>query len=311
MSFADLRNKYQIARSSAQYIIENINKHLKKSGRKEKLTKCDKRKIISSVEFANKERRKLSSLDIKLDLRLDVSRNTICRFLKVKSYNYRNVPSKFKLSFKIKQKRLDFAKRKILDFHPWQKTVFTDEKLFTLKGCDSYYCWMKKNQCPTRIKSVLRSPGLMVWGMLLPNGLLSYRLMIGKQNAQKYISILQSSAIPIMKINFKEAFIFQQDNCPIHVAAKTKTFLQNQDIDVMEWPAYSPDINIIENVWAILSNYVYADGKIENLSVLKSRISLAFKRFNEENIETVNKLYSSIPSRLLSIITKRGDRINY
>ena len=130
----------------------------------------------------------------------------------------------------------------------------------------------------------------MVWGMLLPNGLLSYRLMIGKQNAQKYISILQSSVIPIMKINFKEAFIFQQDNCPIHVAAKTKTFLQNQDIDVMEWPAYSPDINIIENVWAILSNYVYADGKIENLSVLKSRISLAFKRFNEENIETVNKL---------------------
>ena len=91
----------------------------------------------------------------------------------------------------------------------------------------------------------------------------------------------------------------------------TRSFLINQNISVMDWPAYSQDINIIENIWPMISNYVYEEGKIDNLSMLKIRLKLAFQKFNEENGDTVSRLYSSIPSRLLSIIIKRGDRIKY
>ena len=89
MTYGEIRNKYKISRSSAQYIYENFRKPLKKTGRKELLTKGDKRRIISAVGISNEEKKKCSSLSLKLDLSLDVSRSTICRFLKLKKYNYK------------------------------------------------------------------------------------------------------------------------------------------------------------------------------------------------------------------------------
>ena len=56
----------------------------------------------------------------------------------------------------------------------------------------------------------------MVWAMILPNGLLSYEILTGKQKSSNYIDIIKNKALPIMKINMKDKFVFQQDNSSIH-----------------------------------------------------------------------------------------------
>ena len=43
-----------------------------------------------------------------------------------------------------------------------------------------------------------------------------------------------------------------QDNALYHSAQSVKTFLSEEDVYVIEWPAQSPDMNPIENVWQLL-----------------------------------------------------------
>ena len=51
-------------------------------------------------------------------------------------------------------------------------------------------------------------------------------------------------------------FLLMHDNARAHVAAITMDVLQRLDIQVMEWPAVSPNLNPFEPVWDMLDRHV-------------------------------------------------------
>ena len=48
-----------------------------------------------------------------------------------------------------------------------------------------------------------------------------------------------------------------QDNAPIHTANKVKRWFEDNEIKIMPWPPYSPNMNPIENAWARLKELMY------------------------------------------------------
>ena len=55
---------------------------------------------------------------------------------------------------------------------------------------------------------------------------------------------------------FGRNFVYVQDNAPPHTERDTAAFLDQQDVDVTDWPAWSPDMSPIEHVWDQISVWI-------------------------------------------------------
>ncbi len=59
--------------------------------------------------------------------------------------------------------------------------------------------------------------------------------------------------LPFADQLFKDAdFIFQQDLAPVHTAKRTKSWLNDHGVGVLDLQANSPDLNPKENLWGIV-----------------------------------------------------------
>lgn len=125
-------------------------------------------------------------------------------------------------------------------------------------------------------------------------------------NADKYIQILKDGLIPVIEKS-KKKFIFQHDNDPKHTAKKTKQFLEDNDIEILEWPSCSPDLNPIENVWKILKERV-RKRKSKNSEEFVKNITEEWNNFDKKILKS---LINSMPNRILQVIENNGDAIMY
>ncbi len=66
-------------------------------------------------------------------------------------------------------------------------------------------------------------------------------------------------------------FIFQQDLAPAHTAKGTKSWFNDHGVTVLDWPANSPDLNPIENLWGIVKRKM-RDTRPNNADELKATV---------------------------------------
>ena len=89
---------------------------------------------------------------------------------------------------------------------------------------------------------------VLVWGIFSANGLGPLILIEGIMNCLKYKEILENNLLPYSDNFILEEWIFQHDNDPNHTLKVVKDWLASNRIQVLKWPAQSPDLNPIENL---------------------------------------------------------------
>ena len=77
----------------------------------------------------------------------------------------------------------------------------------------------------------------------------------------------------------------------MYKAKLVQNFMVESNINILHWPTKSPYLNIVEDIWAMLSNDIYDGLQFKKICDLKARINETIFQFNStKKIKKINRL---------------------
>ena len=233
------------------------------------------------------------------------------------------------LSAATRQRRLDFCLRN--EQRSWKTTMFTDRKKFPFSypGSKVHLVTWVADGGERRAHQVNHANVVNVYAGVTPYGMTKLHVVAGttghktchmtKQGkeaknitASEYKLVLEQTLLPegagLFRTQGISSWTLQQDNDPTHKAAadiiKEYNYKNASSISLLkEWPPTSPDLSLIENVWAILQQRMDSKG-CKTFSEFKE----ALKREAAELSKHVCKrLFDGMHERVRCCIARGGE----
>ncbi len=178
----------------------------------------------------------------------------------------------------------------------WSKVLFSDESKFSISfGNQGPRVWKKSGEAqnPCCLKSSVKFlKSVMIWAAMSSAGVGTLCFLKSTVNAAIYQEILEHFMLPSADKLYGDAdFIFQQDLAPAHTAKGTKSWFNDHGVTVLDWPANSPDLNPIENLWGIVKRKM-RDTRPNNADDLKATVKETWAPIPPQQC---HKLITSMP----------------
>ncbi len=162
----------------------------------------------------------------------------------------------------------------------------------------------------TRVEnsSVKFPQSVMIWGAMSSAGVGPLCFLKINVTAPVYQQTLENFMLRSADQHFKDAdFIFQQDLAPAHTAKRTKSWLNDHGVGVLDWPTNSPDLNPIDNLWGIVKRKM-RNKRPKNADELKATVKETWASIPPQQS---HKLITSMPCKIEAVIKAKGATTKY
>ncbi|CAF1527135.1 unnamed protein product [Adineta ricciae] len=318
-SYTDIVDKVLIPRPTIVSIVQKYKKskcvlNISGRGRKRKTTVAVDRIIRRKIKVDRRKSATAVKIEIEKELGVVIHANTVRNRLHEIGLYGRVARKKPYVNKVNRAKRIAYAKmmiQKSSDY--WKHVLWSDESKFNLFGSDGkVMVWRSRSEeyepiCT--VPTVKHNGGnVMVWGCFSRSGVGNLFFIDNIMDRFCYREILQKNLLQsAMKLGLTRSLVFQHDNDPKHTAKIVKDWLNGKKIEVLKWPASSPDLNPIEHVWDELERRMKKHHP-SNKEELKKAL---LQEWNGIGDDVTEKLVDSVPNRLYECIRMQGYPTRY
>ncbi|UYV74907.1 hypothetical protein LAZ67_12001763 [Cordylochernes scorpioides] len=204
-----------------------------------------------------------------------------------------------------RRQRLEWCRARSTWMTEWHRVVFSDESRFCLSSDNRRVrVWRRRGERsnPAAIveRPTVRQRGIMVWGAIAYDFRSPLLRIQGTMTAQRYVDyVLRPVTLPYLQ-GVPNA-LYQQDNARPHTARISQQALQ--DVQMLPWPPYSPDLSPIEHVWEIIGRRLHALPQPRSEDELWQMVEREWRAIPED---VIRSLIDSLPRHVAACIAVRG-----
>ena len=309
---------HKTARLSAKWRLNGAGKR-QGSGPKKKITKAQVKEMEKLIK---KSPGVVRAPYLKKKLKLKCCLKTVQRAVASLGYKVYRRGSKKVLSKRTKKLRLKWAEEHEARTRLWWRN----------RGyADGHYWYMPWKASAPRPKgtSVLRKKGqgaapkhqggkggeykqgkrIGVWGVLTTKGLGIFFLPKGRLTSAVHAATVQKRYAAWA--GWAQGIVHDGERALWAPAAKRA--YEDVGLPPMKSPPQSPDMNPIENAWALLDRRLEttAPGGFETEKVFRVRVRAAVRWLNTSKLEDLKRLVGSMPSRVQAVLASNGAMTKY